>query len=100
MPDEKSRSSQFARTIGSGKCVSCGAPRAADQRYCLSCGTRIMPMPMVLANWLERIKPKSKAEPPAEGADSTAARGAGAAAAGAAAASKADEDGGLSNYMP
>lgn len=91
MRDEKSRS------IGGGKCASCGAPKAVDQRYCLSCGTRIMPMPLVLANWIERIKPKSK--PPVKGAAGAAAKGAGAAAAGAAAARKAEE-GSLAGFMP
>jgi hypothetical protein len=58
MSDEKSRD------LDSGRCAACGAPAAADQRYCLGCGTRILPLPPVLATWLERIKRRQKAEPP------------------------------------
>jgi hypothetical protein len=95
MSDEKSRS------LGSGKCASCDAPKAADQRYCLSCGTRIMPLPRGLSSWLERVKPKPKAAQPAEGAAGAgvAAAGAGAAAAAAAASEEAAESG-LAGYMP
>ena len=49
-----------SRPVGGAKCASCGAARAADQRYCLSCGTRILPVPLVVANWLERVRPKPK----------------------------------------
>jgi hypothetical protein len=99
--DEKSRSAK-SRSIGSRKCASCGAPKAADQHYCLSCGTRIMPMPQALANWIERIKPKPKAEPPAGDTPGKGAiakdAAAGAATAGAGAA-KAKESG-PAGFMP
>jgi phosphatidylinositol-3-phosphatase len=96
MSDEKSRS------LGSGKCASCGAPTAADQRYCLGCGTRIMPLPLVLSSWLERVRPKPKAE---RGSGAAATGAAGAAAAAAASAETADAaeeatESGLAGYMP
>lgn len=56
---------------GRGKrCPECGAGRASDQRYCLSCGTRFGPIPTAIAALLGKGRdknPAAKAQPPAAG---------------------------------
>ncbi|HTZ85099.1 MAG TPA: hypothetical protein VMB05_00395 [Solirubrobacteraceae bacterium] len=40
-------------------CAACGAPLAGDQRYCLQCGERTMPMSSVLAGGASQAAPAS-----------------------------------------
>jgi phosphatidylinositol-3-phosphatase len=45
------------RGPGRGKsCSECGAPRAFDQRYCLSCGARLGSLPAAIAAQIGRIR--------------------------------------------
>jgi hypothetical protein len=45
------------RTPGRGKsCPECGAPRAFDQRYCLSCGARLGLLPAAIAAQIGRVR--------------------------------------------
>ncbi|MGN6587192.1 MAG: alkaline phosphatase family protein [Solirubrobacterales bacterium] len=45
------------RGPGRGKsCPECGAPRAFDQRYCLSCGARLGSLPAAIAAQIGRIR--------------------------------------------
>lgn len=43
-------------SAGPGRCGSCGAELEAGQRYCVTCGTRRMPLPLVLSSWLDRMR--------------------------------------------
>src|SRR5262249_10687383 len=52
---------------GGRTCSGCGAPLTPGQRYCLSCGTRSLPLPAVIATWLERVRPPAKEDPPSPG---------------------------------
>jgi hypothetical protein len=51
------------RRSGSATCSGCGTPLAPGQRYCLVCGARGMALPAVIADWLERVRPKAQASP-------------------------------------
>ncbi|MFI4992989.1 MAG: hypothetical protein ACHQCH_05155 [Solirubrobacterales bacterium] len=55
-----------------GPCTGCGAPLAADQRYCLECGERSTPMSSVLLGSPpvsgDSQQPTATAPPPAQGA--------------------------------
>jgi phosphatidylinositol-3-phosphatase len=42
-------------------CSACGAALVADQRYCLSCGTRRGPLPAAVAEWLSIVPPEPDA---------------------------------------
>jgi hypothetical protein len=48
LPTESLSSPTAAQTRATVQCASCGAPLAADQRYCLECGARHVPMSSVL----------------------------------------------------
>jgi len=56
-------------------CKSCGTELSRDQRYCLSCGTRIGAIPATFARWLSgekggaEIPPAPPAEPTPEAAE-------------------------------
>src|ERR1700733_10888613 len=45
---ESIASSASSHTQAPIQCASCGAPLARDQRYCLECGERLVPMSSVL----------------------------------------------------
>jgi len=59
-------------------CKSCGTELSANQRYCLSCGTRIGAIPAAFARWLSGAKadaetpPASTVEPTPEPAENLA----------------------------
>ncbi len=59
------------------RCVSCGAPLAADQRYCISCGERRSRSRLALTadSVPERIAPPERAAAPAENAAAPPRRG-------------------------
>jgi len=46
---ESIASSASSHTQAPAQCASCGAPLARDQRYCLECGERLVPMSSVLS---------------------------------------------------
>jgi hypothetical protein len=46
---ESIASSSSSHADAAAQCASCGAPLAADQRYCLECGVRSVPMSSVLS---------------------------------------------------
>jgi hypothetical protein len=53
------------RIGGPGDCSECGKALAADQRYCLQCGTRNGPLPAAIAGSLPGMLARKKAtEPP------------------------------------
>ena len=81
MNDDQNRSPRRAR------CASCNASVAVGQRYCLSCGARSMPLPLVVSNWLDRVRSTETDEQPA---DTTPAGEAGDGA----------EQGGAASFMP
>ncbi len=73
---------------GGGICPDCGSPRAADQRYCLSCGARLGALPRAVAEQLNVVKARAANKPadamPAAGKTGAAPAGAAGAAIGAA----------------
>jgi hypothetical protein len=81
-----------ARRADAAGCSACGAALAPGQRYCLACGTRNMPLPAVLAAWLERVRPKPKAQSPTTKPSGGTGE--------ADAAGESDEEGPLANVMP
>lgn len=66
MSTESIASSSQAQAGADAHCANCGAPLAADQRYCLECGERRMPMSSVLLDGspLRRDAPASAPAPP------------------------------------
>ena len=58
--DEAPTESLVAGTMGD-RCVNCGAPLAADQRYCLYCGTRA---PGARIESLEALRAEAAVPPP------------------------------------
>jgi len=59
-------------------CRGCGAELSPDQRYCLSCGTRVGAIPAAFARWLSgkkgdaEVSPAAPAEPTPEPAENPA----------------------------
>ncbi|HVO55161.1 MAG TPA: alkaline phosphatase family protein [Solirubrobacterales bacterium] len=75
------------RGLGGSTCPDCGSPRAADQRYCLSCGARLGALPGAVAEQLNLIKARAAGKPadtPTAAEKTGAGAVAGAAVAGAA----------------
>ena len=49
-----------ARSAHDSRCAKCGAPLAADQRYCVSCGTRRGPVPAAVAGTLAALAERAR----------------------------------------
>jgi hypothetical protein len=52
-----------ANLSGAGRCETCSAPLATDQRYCLECGTRRGPLPKHVAALIPSVDPPAVVEP-------------------------------------
>jgi hypothetical protein len=61
---ESIASSASSHTQAPVQCASCGAPLARDQRYCLECGERLVPMSSVLRGELPPGQAAAAATPP------------------------------------
>jgi hypothetical protein len=64
MSTESIASTSPSRPAPGGQCPSCGAPLHADQRYCLECGERTVPMSGFLRGVSDRAASGSASVPP------------------------------------
>jgi hypothetical protein len=71
----ESIASQSQATDAAAQCVGCGSPLAPDQRYCLECGERRLPMSSVLAGGMPGEENRTTAPVPTSAPPTGAAAG-------------------------